>query len=119
MMLHVVLTPEPRVFILERVVTMWARCHNLLNPPAGKRLNIRLRELLKEELITDAPRGIARARLLGAEHRKTHAGVLEQLGGRPCDLLCPWIKRGGATDPEQIFEVGIRFDHWHVEPLCP
>src|SRR5207248_7235446 len=119
MMLHVVLTAALRVFILEGVVTMWARGHNLLPPPAGKRLDIRLGKLLKEEFTTDTPGGITGATLFWAEHRKIHAGVLKQLGGRPCNLLCPWIKRGGATDPEQILEVGIRFDHWHVEPPCP
>ena len=57
-MLHLVITAELRVFILERVVTMWARRHNLLHPSAGKRLDICLGKLLKEEFITDTPGGL-------------------------------------------------------------
>jgi hypothetical protein len=37
--LHFVVAAELRVFILERVVTMWARCHDLLHLAAGARAN--------------------------------------------------------------------------------
>src|SRR5206468_6517122 len=50
-MLHVVLPTELRVFVFERVVTMWARRHDLLHLAAGKRLDIGACALLEEELV--------------------------------------------------------------------
>ena len=86
-MLHLVLPTELRVFILERVVTMRARCDDLLHLAAGKRLDIGLRTLLEKELIADSARRIAGATLLFAEHSEVHSCVLEQLHRRTRDLL--------------------------------
>src|SRR5205814_8558098 len=76
-MLHLVLPTELRVFILERVVTMWARRHDLLYLATAKGLDIDLRALLEEKFVADAARGIARATLLFAEHREIHSCFLE------------------------------------------
>ena len=91
-MLHFVLATELRVFILERVVTMWARCDDLLHLVAGKRLDIGLCALLEKELIANSARGIAGASLLFAEHREIHSCLLEQLSRRTRDLLRAWIE---------------------------
>src|SRR5439155_18446318 len=113
-MLHFVLAAEVRVFVLERVVTMWARGHDLLCLVARQGLDIGLRKLLEQELIADPTRGIARAALLSAKHREIYFRFLEQLRRRSCDLLCTRIERRGAADPEQILEAGIGFDRRHV-----
>src|SRR5712692_7857759 len=118
-MLYFVRSAELRVFILERVVTMWAWCHDLLHVMAGKRLDIRLRGLLEKELIADSTRGIARTTLLWAEHREIHPSFLEQLSRRTRHLLRARIERRGAADPEQILEGGIRFDRRHAEAFRP
>ena len=76
-MLHLVLAAELWVFIFERVVTMWARGHDLLCLVALQGLDIGLRELLEQELIADPTRRIAGATLLWAEHREIHASFLE------------------------------------------
>ena len=76
-MLHFVLAAELRVFVLERVITMGARGHDLLHLPTGKCLDIGLRELLEQELIADPTRRIAGATLLWAEHREIHSSFLE------------------------------------------
>src|SRR5437764_14742792 len=103
-MLHFILSPELRVFILERVVTMRARCDDLPNFAAGERLDIGPCAFLEKELVTDSPRGVAGARLLFAEHREVHSCLPEQLHRRTRDLLRAWIERRSAPDPEQIFE---------------
>ena len=69
-MLHLVMATELRVFILERVVTVRARCHDLRHLVACKRLDIALRELLVKELITDSARGIPRTPFFRAQHGK-------------------------------------------------
>ena len=85
--LHFVMATELRVFILERVVTMWAWCHDLLHLAAGKRLHVGLCALLEKELIANSARGIAGASLLSSEHGKVHSCVLEQLHRRTRHLL--------------------------------
>src|SRR6266849_3478435 len=114
-MLYFVHSAELRVFILERVVTMRAWCHDLLRLVAGKRVDIGLRELLEKELIADSTRGIARTTFLSAEHREIYSCFLEQLHRRSRHLLRTRIERRGAADPEQIIEAGIGFDGRHVE----
>jgi hypothetical protein len=59
-MLHLVVAAELRIFILQCVVTMRTRCHDLLRLMAGKRLDIGLRKLLVKKLIADSTRRIAR-----------------------------------------------------------
>src|SRR5439155_11077999 len=86
-MLHFVLPTELRIFILERVVTMWARCHDLLHLPTSKRLDIGPCALLEKELVADSARRIAGASLLFAEHCEVHSCLLEQLHRRTRDLL--------------------------------
>src|SRR5438876_11940114 len=112
-MLYFVRSAEFRVFILERVVTMWARCHDLLHLMAGKRLDIGLRELLEKELIADSTRGIARTTFLSAKHREIYPCFREQLHRRSRHLLRTRIERRGAAEPEKIIEVVIRFDRRH------
>jgi len=76
-MLHLVLAAELRVFILERVVTMRARCHDLLRLVARKRLDIGLCELLVKDLIADATAGIARTAFLRADHSEIYLSFLQ------------------------------------------
>ncbi len=76
-MLHLVLAAELRVFILERVVTMRARCHDLLRLVARKRLDIGLCELLVKKLIADSTRGIAGTAFLRAEHSEIYLSFLQ------------------------------------------
>src|SRR6266446_8410192 len=109
-MLHLVMAAELRVFILERVVTMWTRGHDLLCVVARQGLDIGLRKLLEQELIADPTRWIARATLLFAQHGEIQSCFLEQLHRRARDFLRARIERRGAPDPEQILEAGIRFD---------
>src|ERR1041384_5427525 len=119
MMRHLVLPAELRVFILERVVTMWARGHDVLRLVPGERLDIGLRELLKKELVADATRRIACRSLLFAEHREVHSRLLEQQRRRARAFLRARVERCRAADPEQIFEGGIRFDRRHAESSRP
>ena len=75
-MLHLVLAAELRVFILERVVTMWARGHDLLHLAADKCLDddetpkAARRELVGADRTATAQRSAARALLLdlGCKH---------------------------------------------------
>src|SRR5882724_12935923 len=101
-MLHFVVPADLRVFILERVVTMWAWCHDLLHVAAGKRLHVGLCALLEKELVADSARRIAGASLLFAEHGEVHSCVLEQLHRRTRHLLRTRIEGRGAAYPEQI-----------------
>src|ERR1051326_4867597 len=118
-MRHFVLPAELRVFIPERVVTMWARGHDLFRLVTGERLDIGLRQLLKKELVADSTRGIAGAPLLFAEHGEVHSCLLEQQRRRTRDLLRARVERCRAADPEQMFEARIRFDRRHAESLRP
>src|ERR1043166_9690875 len=118
-MRHLVLPAELRVFILERVVTMWARGHDLFRFVTGERLDIRLRKLLKKKLVADATRRITGAPLLLAEHREVHSCLLEQKRRRTRDLLRARIERCRAADPQQILEAGIRFDCRPAEAFGP
>src|SRR5436190_3533253 len=97
-MLQFVVAAELRVFILERVVTMWAWCHDLLYVAAGKRLHVGLCALLEKELVADSARGIAGASLLFSEHGEVYSCVLEQVHRRTRDLLGARIEWRGATD---------------------
>src|ERR1043166_3646820 len=98
MMRHLVLPAELPVFILERVVTMWARGHDVLRLVPGERLDIGLRQLLKKELVADATRRIACASLLFAEHREVHSRLLEQQRRRALFCARGW---DDAAQPTQ------------------
>src|ERR1041385_6928897 len=109
MMRHLVLPAELRVFILERVVTMWARGHDLFRLVTGERLDIGLRQLLKKELVADATRRITGAPLLFAEHGEVHPCLLEQPCRRTRDLLRARVERCRAADPAPLFDARLRF----------
>ena len=76
-MLYFVLAAEVRVFVLERVVTMWAWCHDLLHLVARQGLDIGLRKLLEKELIADSTRGIAGATFLRPQDGEIQSHFLE------------------------------------------
>src|SRR6267378_5610581 len=76
-MLHLVMATELCVFILERVVTVRARCHDFLHLVSRKRLDIALRKLLIKKLIADSTRGITGTRFLCAEHGEINLCLLQ------------------------------------------
>src|SRR5439155_23507076 len=119
MVLHFVLPTKLWIFIFERVVTMWARRHDLLHIAACKCLDIGVCALLKKKLVANSARGIAGAGFLFTEHGEVHSCIPKQLYCRTGHLLGAWIERRGAAYPEQIFKGWIRFNRRHFEPLRP
>ena len=76
-MLHLVLPAELRVFVLEGVVTMRTRSHDLLHLAAVQRFDIGLCALLKKKLIPDPTRRITRAGLFLAQDGEIYTRFLE------------------------------------------
>ena len=87
MVLHFVLPTKLWIFIFERVVTMWARRHDLLHIAACKCVDISVCALLKKKLVANSARGIAGAGFLFTEDGEVHSRVLQQLHRRTCDFL--------------------------------
>ena len=76
-MLHFVLPAELRVFVLEGVVTMRARGHDLFRLAAAQRFDIGLCALLKKELIPDPTRRITQCKSLPCPGRRNFTCFLE------------------------------------------
>ena len=72
---------------------------------------------LEEELVARAPRRVAGAALLLAEHDVVHAGDVQQLGDRAHRLLGVVVERAGAADEEQVLGLGgeLAVELRHVE----
>ena len=67
-------------------------------------------QLLEQEFITGAARGIAGAGLAIAEDEELHPGRGEQFGDRLGGLLGTIVQGSGAADPEQVLEAGEGVD---------
>ena len=72
---------------------------------------------LEEELVARAPRRVAGAALLLAEHDVVHVGDVQQLGDRAHRLLGVVVERAGAADEEQVLGLGgeLAVELRHVE----
>src|SRR5947208_2720287 len=118
-MLDLIFTAKLRILVLERVMTVRTRGHDLPYFAASESGDIGLSAFLKKKLIANPARGIAGTGLFFPENRKVNPGFAQQFRRGPGDLLRPWIEGGGATDPEEIFKVRIGFDRRNVQSFRP
>ena len=110
---------EVGIFVRERVEAVRAGRDDLPDAVALERLEVRLRADLEGDLASDAPRGVAGAALLGAEHGEVDAAGLQHLGHRARDLHVAVDHGARAADPEQPLGGVAVAEHLQVEVREP
>ena len=93
-----IITAKLRVFVPDSIETMRAGCEHMRDAVVIERLDILLRQRLKQILISHTPRRITRARFFLAENRKSHTRGLEDLYDRCCYPLVARVVGSHATD---------------------
>src|SRR6202049_839413 len=114
-----VLAPEIAVFVGERVEAVRARRDDLANVVPLENFDVLPGALGKEIFVADPSCWIAGALLLGAEDGEIHTGSLEDLGERGRDRPGTLVEGRGATDPVQVFRIGLVGNERYVEILGP
>ena len=97
-----VITAELRIFVLDRVETMRAGGHYLLDVVVVHAFDGFRRQLLGEKFMSQAPRRIAGARFFFTEDGELQPSGLQDARQRDGDLLVARDERANATDEEQI-----------------
>ena len=118
-MLHLIMATKLRILILERVMTMRTRSHNLLRLGPAEGSDIRLRSFLEKKLIPDSAGRIAGAGFLFAQNGEVYSrfpAIVRRWRGQS---FGPGDQRSGAAYPEEVFEVRVGLDSRNVESFRP
>src|SRR5208283_3914198 len=100
-----ILAAVPHILMLQSVEAMRAEGNDPLDAVFVQGRDIFLRQLLEEELVSDAACRIAATLFLAPKDGEFHARVLQQLGSSTCDLLVALIQGAAAPDPQQDFSI--------------
>src|SRR5206468_12405039 len=105
--------------VLDLVEAVRAVDDDLPRLVAVHRLDAHLRHRLVEILVAEAARGLAVARLPGAEAGEVDARLLEDPRERLRRLLVAIVEGAGAADVVEVLRVGLVGDGRDVEPRGP
>jgi len=98
---------------------MRTRRDDLLHLVLVQLRDVLFRQHLKQKLIADAARGIARTLFIASENGKLNSSLVQELRGRPRHSLISFNQRATTADPQQHLSILDVADMFHVETISP
>src|SRR6266540_6662439 len=119
MVYNLVVATERGIFILDRMQTMWAGCHNSLWFYFIQEFNICGSQPEENIFTSRAPGRITCALFVLSKNREIDACRIQYFGKGLGSLLSARICCGRTADPPQNIRLRIFLNGWDVQSLCP